>query len=161
MENESPLEQMEGVTADSCATRCSLSKECLSFNFCASTAKSSTSLCTLTAKHPMIKGAKTNRKEGCRNYFKPKSAIAPEEPTKPEGPEDPPPAEPPKAVMKPGYISGGKFTGIIFAMIFTGLILGVVGQLGWKTWKARGARDGGLGLDVPSVRWTRQKDDEE
>jgi hypothetical protein len=158
MDDESPLEVIEEESADSCASRCSLAKECSSFNFCASSATSTISTCTLTNKHPQTKGAKISRKEGCRNYFKPNLR-----PTKPEKViEEPVPETPtdPETPSKKKKISGRKFTGIVFAMIFTGLILGVVGQLGWNKYKEK-RETGGFGLDVPSVRWVRQKDDQE
>lgn len=152
LDDKYSLKELEGESADVCGTRCSLAKECSSFNYCALTAKSTKSTCNLLSAHPQ-EDVKKSKKENCRNYFKAKPQSKPDEPPKP-------PATPTDKNDKKGYISGGKFTGIIFAMIFTGLVLGVLGQLGWIKWKARREEADGLGVDVPSVKWVRQKDEQ-
>ena len=161
MEDESALETIEEISAESCASQCSLAKECFSFNFCAATAKQAKSKCTLTHKHPQVIGTKKVKQEGCRNYFKPLKPD-PEKPN-PEKPDLNTPSKDlveKKSVPKPKNISGGKFTGIVFGMILTGLILGALGQMMWNRVKARREQSSGrLGLDVPSVRWVKQKED--
>lgn len=89
---------------------------------------------------PLEASAKTVRNETCLNYVK-KSSLNPE-----------PEIEAPPS----NGMSGGAFFGVIIAMIITGLILGVVGLLGYNWFQQRETGLGGLGI---SVKYVRQKND--
>jgi len=146
VKEDSPLERIEGSPVDSCATQCSSIPGCRSFNYCPPTAKEARSECSLTSKSPLDPSVETTtERTGCINFHKTTEILTS------TGEEK----------KSSGRLSSGGLTGVLFAMIFVGIILAIIGDIGWKKWQARReGSGGGIGLDVPSVRWTRQKDEE-
>ena len=157
--DENPIQVAYNVSAESCAARCSLASECSSFNFCDGSVNGTDKLCIFSTKHPQDQEVETTKIDGWKSYSKENPQTKPDPSPKPKPQPDPTTTS--NSDLESGYMSGGKFTGIIFAMIFTGLIVGAVGQFGWNKWRGRREAVGGLGVDVPSVRWTRQRDEAE
>ena len=141
----------EQVSSDDCATYCSLNEKCKSFNYCGVTSdgnKTGITTCQLFSTHPLENNdAKTiNIPFGCRNLFRNEQVMSPVKDATAKNQLD----------LK--SMTGGAFAGLIFGMIFTGLLLGVAGFYGYMVYQARrsGTSAGGLGV---SVRFLRQKDE--
>ena len=133
------LSKQDGIDANTCAAFCNKEIDCKSINFCN---LPETTSCELTMNSPLEASAKTVRNEKCLNYVQ-KSSLNSKWSRKE------------KTASSDG-MSGGAFFGVIIAMIITGLILGVVGLLGYNWFQKRETGLGGLGV---SVKYVRQNND--
>ena len=141
------LQTLTDVSPDECAAKCSAKTACRSVNFCPESAKNPNSTCSLMEQSLADAGAERIRHPGCWNYRRLTATTA----AKPV----PPPPSP------PGY-RGASLSWLVIGMLVTGAVLGMAGLLAYGTWRARSGRtaNGSLGLAVPSVRWSRQRDEE-
>lgn len=141
------LETLEDLTPDACTAKCTASPECRSVNYCHKSARVEKTTCSLMSLSPSAPDVHGSRQSGCWNYRR-QSVGA-------ELPHHPPP--PP-----PGYM-GARLTWLVIGMIVTGAVIGAAGLLAYGYWSGRSGRNasgGGLGLAIPSVRWSRQRDEE-
>lgn len=137
------LQLVENVDAEKCTAKCSVKPDCRSVNYCYQSAKTPDATCQLMKFSPSDKDVPKSRHPGCWNYRKQSGVSLPYHP--------PPP---------PGY-TGGRLTGLVIGMIITGMVLGVVAVLAYGHYKSRSEQSSGrLGLSIPSVRWSRQNNDE-
>lgn len=140
------LQKLEKLSTDECAAKCSAQSGCRSINYCHESARTPEATCSLMAVSPSDRGAEKNRHPGCWNYRRVNVVNAP--PTqKPAGPT--------------GYM-GARLTWLVIGMIITGAVLGIAGLLAYGHYRARAGHspNGVLGLSIPSVRWSRQRDEE-
>lgn len=133
------LSKQDGIDANTCAAFCNKEIDCKSINFCS---LPGTTSCEVTMNSPLEASAKTVRNETCLNYVK-KSSLNSSWSNE-------------KKITPNNGMSGGAFFGVIVAMIITGLILGVVGLLGYNWFQQRETGLGGLGV---SVKYVRQNND--
>ena len=141
------LKTHEKLSVDECAAKCGVQKGCRSVNYCHESAKTPVATCSLMAQSPTDSGAERSRHPGCWNYRRLSVAAA---------------AAPPGDTSPSGY-SGARLSWLVIGMIITGAVLGMAGLLVYGHIRARSGRSadsGGLGLSIPSVRWSRQKDEE-
>ena len=146
-------ETLNQLSPDECTAKCSTLPDCRSVNYCPKSARSPDSTCAIMKKSLKDPSVSRIRDPGCWNYRRLSADTFP--------PPPPPPPPPPAGNTVTGY-TGARLTWLVIGMIVTGAVVGMAALLAYGSWKARSGRtaNGSLGLAIPSVRWSRQRDEE-